>query len=86
MFIISHISSLLKDLFPDQISDHLIDPLHLRYISQPAFYKREQTLELVTSMQPLTEDAQEYLLAFRHLGMITSYPRWVLVFYKKLEV
>ena len=35
-------------------------------------------------MQPLTENAQEYLLVFRHLGLITSCPRWVLVFPGKM--
>ena len=29
-------------------------------------------------MSPLTENALEYLLVFRHLGLITSCPRWVL--------
>ena len=48
-------------------------------------YSLDITLEFAISMQPLTEDAQEYLLAFRHLGVITSYPRWVLVFYEKIR-
>ena len=49
------------------------------------FYLLDITLEFAISMQPLTENAQEYLLAFRHLGVITSYPRWVLVFYEKIR-
>ena len=32
----------------------------------------------------LTEDVQKYVLVFRHLGLITSYPRWVLVFHEKI--
>ena len=37
------------------------------------------------SMQPLTEDAQKYLLAFIHLGVITSYHRRVLMFYEQIR-
>ena len=37
------------------------------------------------SMQPLTEDAQKCLLAFIHLGVITSYPRRVMVFYEQIR-
>ena len=33
---------------------------------------------------PLTDDGQKYMLAFRHLGLITSCPRWVLVFHEKI--
>ena len=32
---------------------------------------------------PLTDDGQKYMLVFRHLGVITSYPRWALMFLKK---
>ena len=32
----------------------------------------------------LTEDVQKYVLVFRHLGLITSYPRWVLVIHEKI--
>ena len=33
---------------------------------------------------PLTDDGQKYMLAFRHLGLITSCPRWVLAFHEKI--
>ena len=41
------------------------------------------TLDFITSTWPLTEDVQKYVLVFRHLGVITSYPRWALVVHEK---
>ena len=32
----------------------------------------------------LTENVQKYVLVFRHLGLITSCPRWALVFHEKI--
>ena len=32
-----------------------------------------------------TENVQKFVLVFRHLGLITSNPRWALVFYEKIR-
>ena len=43
-----------------------------------------RTAVATISMQPLTEDAQKYFLAFIHLGVITSYHRRVQMFYEQI--
>ena len=37
-----------------------------------------------SSSSSYTEDAQKFLLVFRHIGLITSCPMWVLVFHEKI--
>ena len=35
-------------------------------------------------MSSLTDNSQKYMLVFRHLGVINSYPRWALVFHETI--
>ena len=46
---------------------------------------KDITLDFATSTRGrFTEYVQKYVLVFRHLGLITSCPRWVLVFHEKI--
>ena len=61
---------------------HLFDPLHLALLVSRTllFIKEIKHLNLLLQRDRYTENAQKYVLVFRHLGLITSCPRWVLVF------
>ena len=52
----------------------------------PLLSFKDITLDFATSTRGrYTENVQKYVLVFRHLGLITSCPRWVLVFYDKIR-
>ena len=52
----------------------------------PLLSFKDITLDFATSTRGrYTENVQKYVLVFRHLGLITSCPRWVLVFYEKIR-
>ena len=62
----------------------LTDPFSIKPLPQLSI-KRLNTWICYFCGYRFTENVQKFVLVFRHLALITSYPRWALVFLEKTE-